>query len=257
MVKVVILAGGYGTRLAENTDLIPKPLVEIGGRPIIWHIMKIYEAAGLTDFIVCCGYKGHLIKNYFVNYFMENYDITVDLEHNTIDFLGRPSEKWRVTLVDTGQDTMTGGRVKRVADHVAGETFCLTYGDGVAALNIADVLASHRQHGRKATITAVPSPGRFGILETAAGGRVESFREKPHQEMGLINGGFFVCEPAVFDYIDGDDTSWERAPLERLAADGELVAYEFGGFWRPMDTLRDRRELEALWSSGAAPWKVW
>jgi glucose-1-phosphate cytidylyltransferase len=255
--KVVILAGGLGTRLAENTDLAPKPLVEIGAKPILWHIMKLYDAAGFDDFVICCGYKGHLIKSYFVNYFAENYDIRVDLGRNQVDFLGSPTERWKVTLVDTGQHTMTGGRVKRIAPHVGGETFCLTYGDGVARLDIAELVAFHRRHGRMATVTAVPSPGRFGVLDLAEGGRVASFREKPDKEMGWINGGFFVCEPGVFDYVEGDATHWERAPLERLAADGELVAFPHHGFWKPMDTLRDKRELEALWDTGQAPWKIW
>jgi len=255
--KVVILAGGFGTRLAEETDLRPKPLVEIGAKPILWHIMKIYAVAGFDDFIICCGYKGQLIKNYFVNYFTENYDITVDLENNRVEFLGNPHEKWKVTLVDTGLETLTGGRIKRIAPLVADQTFCLTYGDGVAHIDVRAVIDFHRQHGRKATVTAVPSPGRFGILELGGGGNVAGFREKPENEMGWINGGFFVCEPSVFDYIDGDATSWERAPLERLARDGELMAYLHRGFWRPMDTLRDKRELEELWISGKAPWKIW
>jgi glucose-1-phosphate cytidylyltransferase len=254
--KVVILAGGFGTRLAEETDLRPKPLVEIGGRPILWHVMKIYEVGGFDDFIICCGYKGQLIKNYFVNYFTENYDITVDLEKHDIAFLGRPSEKWKVTLIDTGLETLTGGRIKRISPYVAGETFCLTYGDGLAGLDVRDVVRFHRRHGRKATVTAVPSPGRFGILDLAPGDHVRGFREKPDNEMGWINGGFFVCEPSIFDYID-DDCTWERTPLERLAAEGELMAYPHQGFWRAMDTLRDKRELEELWASGKAPWKAW
>lgn len=253
----MVLAGGLGTRLAEETDVRPKPLVEIGGKPILWHVMKIYEVAGLNDFVVCCGYKGQMIKNYFVNYFMENYDITVDLAANNVNFHGNPSEKWRVTLIDTGFETMTGGRVKRIAKNLGGETFCLTYGDGVAAIDIAKVVAFHRAHGRKATITAVPSPGRFGILELDAASSVTRFREKPDREMGWINGGFFVLEPSVIDYIDDDTTIWERGPLERLASEGELVAYQHTDFWRPMDTLRDKRELEQMWFTGNAPWKVW
>ncbi|MGV8834211.1 MAG: glucose-1-phosphate cytidylyltransferase [Devosia sp.] len=255
--KVVILAGGYGTRLAEHTEVRPKPLVEIGGKPILWHIMKIYAAAGLTDFVICCGYKGAQIKNYFVNYFTENYDIKVHLGDNKIDFLGDASEHWTVTLVDTGIDTMTGGRLKRIAPHVGDETFCVTYGDGVIDLDIRKVVAFHQQQGRKATVTTVPSPGRFGILELGGDGGVKRFHEKPDNEMGWINGGFFVFEPSVFDYIEGDDTVFERTPLERLAADGQLAAYQHTGFWRPMDTLRDQRELETLWSSGKAPWKSW
>lgn len=255
--KVVILAGGFGTRLAEETDVRPKPLVEIGGRPIIWHIMKIYEAAGLTDFIVCCGYKGQQLKNYFVNYFCENYDLTVDLAHNDVRFHGDPRERWTVTLVDTGLQTLTGGRLKRVAAHIGDQTFCLTYGDGVADIDIAKVIASHRQSGRKATITAVPSPGRFGLLKLSDDQAVTQFQEKPDGGAGWINGGFFVLEPSVLELIDGDQVSWERMPLERLAAAGELNAYRHSGFWRPMDTLRDKRELEELWAGGAAPWKVW
>ncbi len=253
--KVVILAGGFGTRLAEETDLVPKPLVEIGGHPIIWHVMKIYASAGFDDFIVCCGYKGQLLKSYFVNYFAQNYDIRVDLGRNSVEFLGRPSESWKVTLIDTGLETMTGGRLRRVAQHL-NETFCLTYGDGVAQIDIRKVLEFHRSHGRKATVTAVPSPGRFGILELSKDA-VSSFREKPDREMGWINGGFFVCEPSVLDYVDGDSSVWERAPLERLAADGQLMAYQHDGFWRPMDTLRDKRELDEMWREGRAPWKTW
>jgi glucose-1-phosphate cytidylyltransferase len=254
--KVVLLAGGFGTRLSEETDVRPKPLVEIGGRPIIWHIMKIYEAAGLREFIICCGYKSQMLKNYFVNYFMENYDLTVDLGSNSVEFIGDPSERWKVTLVDTGLKTMTGGRLKRIAPYIDG-TFCMTYGDGVAELDVNKVISFHKRMGRKATVTAVPSPGRFGILEIGQQARVDCFREKPSQEMGWINGGFFVLEPSVFDYIDGDETSWERMPLERLAADRQLAAYQHLGFWRPMDSLRDRRELEELWAFGQAPWKVW
>jgi glucose-1-phosphate cytidylyltransferase len=255
--KVVILAGGFGTRLSEETGLRPKPLVEIGGKPIIWHIMKIYEAAGLTDFIICCGYKGQMIKNYFANYFTENYDISVDLATNKIDFVGGPSEKWRVTLVDTGLETMSGGRVKRIAPYVKNETFCLTYGDGVAAINVTKVIEHHKRLNHKATVTAVPSPGRFGILDLRANDTVGLFREKPTNDMGWINGGFFVLEPSIFSYIDGDETSWEREPLERLTADNELTAYRHTGFWRPMDTLRDKRELDEMWASGTAPWKIW
>lgn len=255
--KVVILAGGFGTRLAEETDMRPKPLVEIGGKPILWHIMKLYEAAGFNDFLICCGYKAQMLKTYFVNYFTENYDITVDLAANDIQFHGRPSEKWKVTLVDTGLETMTGGRVKRIAPYLGGQTFCLTYGDGVADLDIRTIVDFHRTHGRKATVTAVPSPGRFGILDLGSDGGVKSFREKPDHEMGWINGGFFVLEPSVVDYIADDATIWERQPLEKLASQGELRAFEHTGFWRPMDTLRDKRELEQLWQQGSAPWKKW
>jgi glucose-1-phosphate cytidylyltransferase len=255
--KVVILAGGFGTRLAEETDARPKPLVEIGGKPILWHIMKGYAAAGLTDFVICCGYKASMIKSYFANYFVQNYDLTVDLAENTLEFHGQPRESWRVSTIDTGLNTMTGGRVKRIAPYVGGETFCLTYGDGVADIDIPALLAHHRKMKRKATVTAVPAPGRFGVLDVDSEGGVRQFREKPEDEIGRINGGFFVLEPSVFDYIDSDATSFEREPLQRLASDGELAAYEHSGFWRPMDSLRDKRELEALWESGAAPWKVW
>jgi glucose-1-phosphate cytidylyltransferase len=255
-VKVVILAGGFGTRLSEETDTRPKPLVEIGGKPIIWHIMKLYEAAGLTDFVICCGYKAQSIKHYFVNYFMENYDISVDLGANSVNFIGSPSERWKVTMIDTGLHTMTGGRVKRIAPHLNNESFCLTYGDGVADLDIAKVIAHHKAEGLKATVTAVPSPGRFGILDLKEG-RVDRFHEKPANEMGWINGGFFVLEPSVIDHIDNDTTIWERGPLETLAAEGQLSAYRHTGFWRPMDTLRDKRELDDMWNSGEAPWKIW
>lgn len=256
--KVVILAGGLGTRLSEATQLLPKPLVEIGDRPIIWHIMKMYAAAGFDEFIVCCGYKSHMLKSYFVNYFVENYDITVHLGENRVDFHGDASERWTVTLINTGLTTMTGGRIKRIAPYVGNETFCLTYGDGVSDVDIRALVDFHRSHGRLATVTAVPSPGRFGILDVDESSEmVNRFHEKPDNEMGWINGGFFVVEPSVVDYIEGDETTWEREPLERLARDGALAAYRHRGFWRPMDTLRDQRELEALWNTGRAPWKCW
>jgi glucose-1-phosphate cytidylyltransferase len=255
--KVVILAGGMGTRLSEATEVTPKPLVEIGGRPILWHIMKIYAAAGFDDFVICCGYKSHLIKSYFVNYFTENYDITVHLGENRVDFHGNPSERWTVTLVNTGLSTMTGGRIKRIAPWVGNEAFCVTYGDGVADIDIKQVVEFHKANKRLATVTAVPSPGRFGILDVEDTGIVKRFHEKPDNEAGLINGGFFVLEPGVFDYITGDEISFERQPLEALARDGQLAAYPHKGFWKPMDTLRDQRELEAMWNSGKAPWKVW
>lgn len=255
--KVVILAGGFGTRLSEETDVKPKPLVEIGGRPIIWHIMKMYEAAGLTEFVICCGYKAHALKSYFVNYFSENYDLTVSLGENRVDFHGEPNEKWVVTLVDTGIHTMTGGRLKRVKQYLGNETFCLTYGDGVSNVDIRASLKFHKDNRNTATITAVPSPGRFGILDMKNGFEVREFVEKPDNEMGWINGGFFVLEPSVLDYIADDTTVWEREPLQRLAHDGKLTAYRHTGFWKPMDTLRDRRELEQLWETGNAPWKSW
>jgi glucose-1-phosphate cytidylyltransferase len=253
--KTVILAGGLGTRLSEETGLRPKPLVEVGTRPIIWHIMKLYEAAGLTDFVICCGYKASMIKSYFANYFAENYDMTVHLGENRIDFHGSPNEQWSVTMVDTGLNTMTGGRIKRVRDYLSDEPFCLTYGDGVADLDIAEVVNFHKSHNKKATVTAVPSPGRFGILEMNDAHDVTGFYEKPANEMGWINGGFFVLDPSVIDYIDDDTTIFERTPLENLARDNELAAFRHTGFWQPMDSLRDKRELEALWDSGKAPWK--
>lgn len=255
--KVVILAGGMGTRLSELTEIRPKPLIEIGGRPIIWHIMKLYAAAGLSEFIICCGYRGHLLKSYFANYFTENYDLTIHLGENKVDFHGDPSEAWTVTLVDTGLHTMTGGRLKRVGHYIGSEPFCLTYGDGVADLDLREVIDFHKQGRRLATITAVPSPGRFGVLEIGDGERVERFHEKPDNEMGWINGGFFVLDPAVLDYIEGDDTMWEREPLERLARDNQLAAFRHRGFWKPMDTPRDQRELDELWTTGQAPWKLW
>jgi glucose-1-phosphate cytidylyltransferase len=256
--KAVILAGGLGTRLSEETDLRPKPLVEIGGYPILWHVMKIYEAANVTEFIICGGYKSSMIKRYFANYYLEANDIEIDLANGSVRYLGSsPREKWRVVIADTGLDTMTGGRLKRVAALVGNETFCLTYGDGVADLDLRKVVEFHRHHGKLATITAVPSPGRFGILDIVDNERVSRFHEKPESEMGWINGGFFVLEPRVMDYIDGDDTMWERQPLERLAREGQLVAYRHTGFWRPMDTLRDKRDLETLWASPSPPWKRW
>jgi glucose-1-phosphate cytidylyltransferase len=255
--KVVILAGGFGTRLSEETLNLPKPLVNIGERPIIWHIMKIYAAAGLNDFVICCGYKAHMLKSYFVNYFSENYDIKVHLGENRVEFLGSPSERWTVTLVDTGLDTMTGGRIKRIASHLGNETFCLTYGDGLADVNIRALIDFHRTQGRLVTVTSVPSPGRFGILDIDMNQVVTRFHEKPDNEMGWINGGFFVVEPSAIGYIKNDKTSWEREPLEHLARDNALAAFSHRGFWHPMDTLRDQRELEALWKSGAAPWRCW
>jgi glucose-1-phosphate cytidylyltransferase len=257
-VKVVILAGGLGTRLSEETDARPKPLVEIGGLPIIWHIMKIYGQAGLTDFVVCCGYKGAMIKQFFSDYFIKTSDITVDLGQQSIEYHRRSDEKWRVTLVDTGLNTMTGGRIRRIAPHLKAESFCLTYGDGVADVDVAKSLKFHKEHGKTATVTAVPSPGRFGILDIETAGQVSRFHEKPDNEMGYINGGFFVLEPNVMDYIDeGDSTVFERKPLERLAADKQLVAFKHSGFWKPMDTLRDKRDLEDMWANGKAPWKTW
>lgn len=256
--KVVILAGGFGTRLAEETDLRPKPMVDVGGKPILWHIMKIYEAAGLTDFVICCGYKSEVIKRYFADYYLTSSDITVDLRTGSVEYHRGSSEPWRVTLVDTGLETQTGGRIKRIARFLGDETFLLTYGDGVCDIDVRAELAFHRGHGRHATVMAVPSPGRFGILDIGDDGdAVRNFLEKPNREMGWINGGFFVLEPAVLDYIDGDATVWEHEPLRRLAADDQLAAFRHEGFWRPMDTLKDRRDLEAAWQTGRAPWKLW
>jgi len=257
-VKVVILAGGLGTRLSEETQVRPKPMAEIGERPLLWHIMKIYGHFGFTDFVVCLGYKGYLIKEYFANYFLHNANVTFDLRGRSMEVHDGEVEPWRVTLVDTGTDTQTGGRVKRVADYLGGETFLLTYGDGVADVDVPALLDYHRMHGRLATVTAVQPLGRFGALELdAREQRVTSFTEKPAGDGAWVNGGFFVLEPGVLDYIAGDETYFEREPLERLAADGELMAYRHCGFWQPMDVLRDKRLLEELWQSGRAPWRVW
>ena len=257
--KAVILAGGYGTRISEESGLRPKPMVEIGGQPILWHILKIYAHHGITDFVICCGYKGYLIKQYFADYFLHHADVTFRLDRNEVRVHHTNAEPWTVTLVDTGQETMTGGRLRRVRAHLANETFCLTYGDGVGDVDIAASIRYHRQQRTLATLTAVRQPGRFGVFNLADDeDRVSSFTEKP--EGGVtpwVNGGFFVLEPAVLDYIDNDATVWERGPLERLAAGGQLAAYRHPGFWQPMDTLRDRNLLEQLWQSGAAPWKVW
>jgi glucose-1-phosphate cytidylyltransferase len=255
--KAVILAGGRGTRLSEETALRPKPMIEIGGRPLLWHIMKIYSAHGVDDFVICCGYRGYLIKEYFANYVLHMSDVTFDMASNSMEVHEQNAEPWRVTLVDTGDDTMTGGRLKRVADHVRGEdSFCFTYGDGLTDLDIGASIAFHRAHGRQATITAVQPPGRYGALQLR-GDEVTGFTEKPSGDGGLINGGFFVLSPAVLDRIGGDETSWESEPLTGLAGDGELRAFRHAGFWQPMDTLREKLQLENLWESGKAPWKVW
>jgi len=254
--KAVILAGGRGTRISEETHLKPKPMIEIGGRPLLWHIMKIYAANGVNDFVICCGYKGYLIKEYFANYVLHMSDVTFDMTRNEMEVHQQNAEPWRVTLVDTGEDTMTGGRLKRVADYVLAEdAFCFTYGDGVADVDVAASIAFHRGHGKLATITAVRPPGRYGALELD-GTAVGAFSEKPAGD-GLINGGFFVLSPRCLDRIAGDDTSWEAEPLTGLAADGELMAFAHAGFWQPMDTLREKTLLENLWDSGRAPWKVW
>lgn len=256
--KCVILAGGLGTRISEETDLKPKPMVEIGGKPILWHIMKIYSAHGINDFIICCGYKGYLIKEYFANYFLHMSDITFDMKNNEMEVHQRYAEPWRVTLVDTGETTMTGGRLKRVASYLAGEkAFCFTYGDGVSNVNITRLVDFHRSHGLKATLTAVYPPGRFGALDIDASGCVASFKEKPKGEGGLINGGFFVLSPDVIDLIADDQAIWEREPLELLAETKQLKAYVHEEFWQPMDTLRDKLQLNEIWAAGNAPWKVW
>ena len=256
--KAVLLAGGLGTRLSEETHLRPKPMVEIGGKPILWHIMKTYASYGVTDFIVCGGYKSYVIKEYFANYFLHSSDVTFDLRKNQTEIHFQRSEPWRVTVVDTGQDTMTGGRLKRVARFIEDETFCFTYGDGVGNIDISSLIDFHRSHGKDATLTSVQPPGRYGALDIEDTGKVASFKEKPTGDGAWINGGFFVLEPSVIDRItDGDQTIWERGPLESLAVDGELYTYQHHGFWRPMDTLRDRNELESLWQQGNAPWKTW
>jgi glucose-1-phosphate cytidylyltransferase len=255
--KAVILAGGLGTRISEETHLKPKPMIEIGGMPILWHILKIYSAYDVHEFIICCGYKGYLIKEYFANYFLHMSDVTFDMERNEMEVHHRKAEPWKVTLVDTGDDTMTGGRLKRVKDYIKDEKeIFFTYGDGVSDVNIIDLLAFHRAQGVKATLTATLPVGRFGVLDIEEH-KVRTFKEKPKADGAMINGGFFVLSPEVIDYIDNDQTSWEREPLERLAGEGNLAAYSHHGFWQPMDTLRDKILLEELWKSGNAPWKVW
>jgi len=255
--KAIILAGGLGTRISEETALRPKPMIEIGGRPILWHIMKMYSAHGINDFVVCCGYKGYVIKEYFANYFLHMSDVTFDMQHNQMEVHERHAEPWRVTLVDTGDDTMTGGRLKRVAPYVKDEeAFCFTYGDGVADVDIAALVAFHKQHGKLATVTAVQPPGRYGALNLD-GNSVRGFIEKPQGDGGWINGGFFVLSPSCIKLVADDTTSWEDEPLGHLAAQGDLMSYEHCGFWQPMDTLRDKNHLEELWQSGMAPWKTW
>ena len=255
--KAVILAGGLGTRISEETYLKPKPMIEIGGKPILWHIMKIYSSHGINNFIICCGYKGYVIKEYFANYFLHMSDVTFDMALNKMDVHHRNAEPWRVTLIDTGDETMTGGRLKRTKEFVKDEdAFCFTYGDGVADIDIPTLIKFHKQHGKRATVTAVQPPGRYGALNME-GEKVVSFIEKPKGDGGKINGGFFVLSPECLDYIDGDATPWESDPLVRLASDGELIAFEHKGFWQPMDTLRDKNQLEELWLSGSAPWKSW
>ena len=256
--KAVILAGGLGTRISEETATRPKPMVEIGGNPILWHVMKIYSSHGINDFIICCGYKGYVIKEYFANYFLHMSDVTFSMHANRMAVHKERAEPWNVTLVDTGEATMTGGRLKRVAKYLRDEEdFCFTYGDGVGNVDVAAALRFHRDHGKAATLTATYPPARFGAIDIGSGGQVGSFIEKPRGDGGMINGGFFVLNKRVLDILDGDDCVWEQGPLSRLAADGELMAYEHHGFWQPMDTLRDKNQLEGLWASGKAPWKTW
>lgn len=256
--KAVLLAGGLGTRISEETALKPKPMIEIGGKPILWHIMKMYSAHGIHDFIICCGYKGYVIKEYFANYFLHMSDVTFDMQNNKMEVHQRFAEPWRVTLIDTGTETMTGGRLKQVAPYLENEeAFCMTYGDGVSDVNLTELIAFHKSHNLQATLTATYPPGRFGALDIHSDQKVTSFKEKPKGDGGMINGGFFVLSPKVIDLIDNDKTIWEQKPLERLAEAGQLKAYPHEGFWQCMDTLRDKTYLEELWASGKAPWKVW
>lgn len=256
--KVVILAGGFGTRISEESGVKPKPMVEIGGKPILWHIMKIYSSYGINDFIICCGYKSHVVKEYFASYYLYSSDVTFDLVSNDMEVHNNGAEPWRVTLVETGDKTMTGGRLKRVKDYLDNETFCLTYGDGLSNVNINDLVAFHKAQGVLATLTAAQPPGRFGAFQLNHDENlIESFKEKPDGDGAWVNSGFFVLEPAVMDYIEGDSISWEKQPMEALAADSQLAAYRHHGFWQPMDTLREKMLLESLWESGEAPWKSW
>ena len=254
--KAIILAGGLGTRLSEETSVRPKPMVEIGGKPVLWHIMKTYSAHGIHDFVICCGYKGYVIKEYFANYFLHMSDVTFDMKNNKMEVHQQSAEPWHVTLVDTGEETMTGGRIKRIAEYVKGEDFCCTYGDGIGDVNITALIEFHKQHGKLATLTATQPPGRFGALKLS-GNNISSFQEKPQGDGSWINGGFFVLSPKVIDYIKDDQTIWEREPMDSLARDGQISAYFHSGFWQPMDTLRDKIHLEELWQSGKAPWKIW
>jgi glucose-1-phosphate cytidylyltransferase len=255
--KVVILAGGLGTRLSEETVLRPKPMVEIGGMPILWHIMKIYSSYGYNDFVICLGYKGYVIKEYFANYFMHKSDVTIDLKNNSVKIHESEAEPWTITLVDTGTNSMTGGRIKRIQKHIGNEPFLLTYGDGVSNVNIKDLVATHNKNGKFCTVTSVQPSGRFGALNLGAENQVDSFLEKPKGDGAWINGGFFVCQPEVFNYIEGDSTIFEKAPMEDLAADGQMGAHLHEGFWKPMDTLRDKVELDESWESNKAAWKTW
>ena len=255
--KAVILAGGLGTRISEETHLKPKPMIDVGGKPILWHIMKLYSAHGVNDFVICCGYRGYVIKEYFANYFLHMSDVTFDMQRNTMEVHHRKAEPWRVTLVDTGESTLTGGRLKRVAGYLEGEeAFCFTYGDGVSDVDITAEIAFHKEHGKAATVVAVRPPGRYGALHLD-GPRVAGFAEKPRGDGGLINGGYFILSPKCIDLIEGDQSSWEGEPLVMLSEQGQLMAFEHHGFWQPMDTLRDKNQLEDLWASGKAPWRVW
>lgn len=254
--KVVILAGGMGTRISEETLLKPKPMIEIGGKPILWHIMKIYSGYGLNDFIICLGYKGYVIKEYFANYFLHMSDITIDIQRNQVELHQNNAEPWLITLIDTGENSMTGGRLKRVVNYIGNEDFCFTYGDGVSDVNISKLINFHNQHNSLATLTAIRPPSRFGALDLGTS-NVTGFTEKPHGEGGWVNGGFFVLSPKVVDYIDDDNTVWEKEPLQRLAKTGQMHAYLHEGFWHAMDTLRDKNHLEDLWATGDAPWKIW
>lgn len=254
--KAVILAGGLGTRISEETHLKPKPMIEIGGKPVLWHIMKLYSHHGINDFIICCGYKGYVIKEYFANYFLHMSDVTFDMSKNSMEVHHRYVEPWRVTLVDTGERTLTGGRLKRIREHLDDEPFCFTYGDGVSDVNITELIKFHNQHGKPATVTAIQPPGRYGALNLH-GNQVKSFQEKPDGDGSWINGGYFVLCPSVIDYIADDMTSWEAEPLSQLAEEGKLMSYQHSGFWQAMDTLRDKNQLEKLWASGNPPWKSW
>lgn len=255
--KVVILAGGLGTRLSEETDIKPKPMVEIGGKPILWHIMKIYAYHGYTEFIICLGYKGHVIKEYFSNFFLHHSDVTLDLANNKMEVHNSEAENWKITLVDTGKDSMTGGRIKRIEKYVNNSTFMLTYGDGVSNVNIKELVEFHKKNNKAVTVTAVQPDSRFGVLDINTNNEVRSFLEKPKGESGWINGGFFVCEPSIFKHIKGDDTIWEREPLETIAKENNLNAFKHEGFWKPMDSLKDKNDLNKFWDTNTADWKLW